>query len=44
VANAGRIVDCHAHIIDPARFPFTGTRGYKRVLADNPSRLSAFGD
>jgi predicted TIM-barrel fold metal-dependent hydrolase len=29
VANAGRIVDCHAHIIDPARFPFTGTRGYK---------------
>jgi predicted TIM-barrel fold metal-dependent hydrolase len=23
------IVDCHAHIIDPVRFPFTGTRGYK---------------
>jgi predicted TIM-barrel fold metal-dependent hydrolase len=29
VANAARIVDCHAHIIDPARFPLTGTRGYK---------------
>jgi predicted TIM-barrel fold metal-dependent hydrolase len=29
VANAGRIVDCHAHIIDPARFPFAGARGYK---------------
>jgi predicted TIM-barrel fold metal-dependent hydrolase len=23
-----RTVDCHAHIIDPERFPFTGTRGY----------------
>ena len=23
-----RIVDCHAHIIDPARFPFTGKKGY----------------
>lgn len=29
MANAGRIVDCHAHIIDPARFPFAGARGYK---------------
>lgn len=28
MANAERIVDCHAHIIDPARFPFTGTTGY----------------
>ena len=26
--TAERIVDCHAHIIDPARFPFTGGRGY----------------
>ena len=24
-----RIVHCHAHIIDPARFPFTGTKGYR---------------
>ncbi len=24
-----RIVDCHAHIIDPVRFPLTGPRGYK---------------
>ena len=24
-----RIVDCHAHIIDPVRFPFTGTKGYQ---------------
>jgi predicted TIM-barrel fold metal-dependent hydrolase len=23
------MVDCHAHIIDPARFPLTGARGYK---------------
>ena len=23
------IVDCHAHIIDPQRFPFTGTKGYQ---------------
>ena len=23
-----RIVDCHAHIIDPVRFPLSGTRGY----------------
>ena len=28
MTNAGRVVDCHAHIIDPVRFPFTGTRGY----------------
>ena len=24
-----RIVDCHAHIIDPVRFPFSGARGYQ---------------
>jgi predicted TIM-barrel fold metal-dependent hydrolase len=29
VANADRIVDCHAHIIDPARFPFSGGKGYQ---------------
>jgi predicted TIM-barrel fold metal-dependent hydrolase len=28
VANEDRIVDCHAHIIDPVRFPFTGAKGY----------------
>ena len=27
--NEDRIVDCHAHIIDTARFPFTGTKGYR---------------
>ena len=26
--NEDRIVDCHAHIIDPVRFPFTGRKGY----------------
>ena len=29
MANEDRIVDCHAHIIDPARFPFAGTKGYQ---------------
>lgn len=24
-----RIIDCHAHIIDPARFPFAGGPGYR---------------
>jgi len=24
-----RIVDCHAHIIDHVRFPFTGSKGYR---------------
>jgi len=28
VASTERIVDCHAHIIDPVRFPFSGTKGY----------------
>src|SRR3954469_6256171 len=28
MANADPIIDCHAHIIDPERFPLTGTRGY----------------
>ncbi|HEY7139601.1 MAG TPA: amidohydrolase family protein [Methylomirabilota bacterium] len=26
---AGRLIDCHAHIIDPARFPLPGGPGYK---------------
>src|SRR4051812_37967324 len=25
----GRIVDCHAHVIDPARFPFPDGPGYR---------------
>ena len=29
VRSDDHIVDCHAHIIDPARFPFTGARGYQ---------------
>lgn len=29
MGNADRIVDCHAHIIDPARFPFNGGKGYQ---------------
>jgi predicted TIM-barrel fold metal-dependent hydrolase len=29
VQNTSRIADCHAHVIDPVRFPFIGTRGYK---------------
>jgi predicted TIM-barrel fold metal-dependent hydrolase len=29
VVNEDRIVDCHAHIIDPARFPFSGKKGYQ---------------
>ena len=24
-----RVLDCHAHIIDPVRFPLTGEKGYK---------------
>ena len=27
--QSARILDCHAHIIDPVRFPLTGERGYK---------------
>jgi predicted TIM-barrel fold metal-dependent hydrolase len=29
VTDTEHIVDCHAHIIDPVRFPFTGTKGYQ---------------
>lgn len=32
------IVDCHAHIIDPARFPFAGTRGYKPRPGESGTR------
>jgi hypothetical protein len=28
VPNEDRIVDCHEHIFDPVRFPFTGAKGY----------------
>src|SRR4051794_4041610 len=31
-------VDCHAHIIDPARFPFTGTRGYRPRFGEHGTR------
>ena len=33
-----RIVDCHAHIIDPVRFPFTGTRGYRAHADEHGTR------
>jgi len=29
MANVNHDVDCHAHIIDPVRFPFSDTPGYK---------------
>jgi predicted TIM-barrel fold metal-dependent hydrolase len=29
VPRAERIIDCHAHIIDPQRFPFSGGKGYQ---------------
>src|SRR5436190_17671994 len=38
MANAVRIVDCHAHIIDPVRFPLTGTRGYKARADESGTR------
>ena len=33
-----RIVDCHAHIIDPARFPFTGKKGYRPRPGEHGTR------
>ena len=33
-----RIVDCHAHIIDPVRFPFTGTKGYRARADEHGTR------
>ena len=32
MVDTDRIVDCHAHIIDPVRFPFTGKKGYQPHL------------
>ena len=29
MVSRDRTVDCHAHIIDPARFPFTSAKGYR---------------
>jgi predicted TIM-barrel fold metal-dependent hydrolase len=29
VTNSDCFVDCHVHVIDPERFPISGTRGYK---------------
>jgi len=39
--NPRHIVDCHAHIIDPERFPFTCTRGYQ-PRADERGTREAF--
>ena len=36
--NEDRIVDCHAHIIDPARFPFTDEKGYRPRLGERGTR------
>ncbi len=41
MANSDRIVDCHAHIIDPERFPFTGRKGYQ-PRADEGGTREAF--
>jgi predicted TIM-barrel fold metal-dependent hydrolase len=41
VVNTERIVDCHAHIIDPERFPFTGKKGYQ-PRADERGTREAF--
>jgi predicted TIM-barrel fold metal-dependent hydrolase len=38
VADAERIVDCHAHIIDPQRFPFTGGKGYQPRPGESGTR------
>jgi len=32
------IVDCHAHIIDPERFPLTGKRGYRPRVDERGTR------
>ena len=39
--NTERIVDCHAHIIDPERFPLTGKKGYQ-PRADERGTREAF--
>jgi predicted TIM-barrel fold metal-dependent hydrolase len=38
VVTEDRIVDCHAHIIDPVRFPFTGTKGYRARADEHGTR------
>ena len=38
----GRLIDCHAHIIDPARFPFPDGPGYKPRPEETGTR-EAFG-
>jgi predicted TIM-barrel fold metal-dependent hydrolase len=41
MAGPERIVDCHVHIIDPERFPFTGKKGYQ-PRADERGTREAF--
>jgi len=41
--QSARILDCHAHIIDPIRFPLTGERGYK-PKADETGRCEQYID
>lgn len=38
-----RILDCHAHIIDPVRFPLTGEKGYK-PKADETGTCEQYAD
>src|SRR5258705_12579746 len=38
MTNTEPSVDCHAHIIDPVRFPFTGTRGYRPRHGEHGTR------
>jgi len=42
MADPERIIDCHAHIIDPERFPFTGRNGYQ-PRSDERGTREAFG-
>ena len=38
MANTECIVDCHAHIIDPQRFPVTGKKGYQPRIDERGTR------
>lgn len=40
-AASARAIDCHAHIVDPARFPYADGRGYK-PRADETGPREAF--
>ena len=40
--SSERIIDCHAHVIDPVRFPFPGGPGYKPRPEETGTR-EAFG-